>query len=148
MVEVLSQSISDEFLTPNYHPLYLLANVYATALPLIWFSNIIYSKALLVTVAARTFTYGKKPVGKTRPPDPPKIWGMAIPRDGSHSYQYWVVHLNGRNGSKFQEESTVNERSKFTKFESALEMILANQFDSMREDEKRNVREVWVKTEY
>ena len=52
MVEFIAQSISDQLLQPNFHPKNLLANEYATALPFAHFSNLIYSKELLIQFAS------------------------------------------------------------------------------------------------
>jgi hypothetical protein len=52
MVEFIAQSTSDQLLQPNFHPKNLLANEYATALPFAHFSNLIYSKELLIQFAS------------------------------------------------------------------------------------------------
>ena len=64
MIEFIAQSTSDIMLLSNFHPDILLSNVFATALPLVHFSNLICSRALLVQVAGQQF---KLPGVKGRP---------------------------------------------------------------------------------
>ena len=118
MVEFLAHSITPDILEPIYHPEYVMANQVMTALPLILFSNIIYSKALLCNIAGRTFAQPKN----TRHTGfkSIKLWGKQMPIEQNRSYQYWVAHLKGNLVNQFLGEQNVTERGNFTKFETAL----------------------------
>ena len=142
MIEFLSQTTDDQDNIPLYHPHTLLSDEYATALPLVYFSNLIFSKALLINIAGRSFK-SSRPKNKSHHQEPLKLWGMKVPlcEDNQHTYQFWVVHLKGRNGVSYNARTPVNERTKFHKFETSLIKFFDLQFDAMREDEKQNVRD-------
>jgi hypothetical protein len=79
--------------------------------------------------------------------DPLKLWGMNVPHceDPQYTYQFWVIHLKGLNGPSFIMDNSVNDRSKFHKFESSLVNSFNLQFDVRREEEKQNIREGLLK---
>jgi hypothetical protein len=55
LLEFLTHSISDKHLGTILHPKDPLSNNYVTAVPFIHFANLIYFKALILSVAACTF---------------------------------------------------------------------------------------------
>jgi hypothetical protein len=149
LLEFLAKSSSDSDLSPTQHPKSILSNSYLTAAPLIWFSNIIYSQALLLNVASGLFTQPPhKTAGKGKKADkaPVMLWGMALPTQAVDkcdlTYQFWVIHLKGRNGNHFVAQQSTTQQDQFHKFESSLVEFFSNhQFDSMREDEESNIRD-------
>ena len=93
----------------------------------------------MIQVAGQQF---KVPVVKSCPkrtPDYLKLWDMPIPRSNNYSYQFWVINLKGRNAQSFFDGWNVNERAKFSKFESLLVEFFGLQFDSMRSDKMENI---------
>ncbi len=115
MVEFIAQSTSDQLLQPNFHPKNLLANEYATALPFAHFSNLIYSKELLIQFASRQFKCASTKANSKRKADPIQLWGMPLPSTDNFSYQFWVVHLKGKNGDAYKSANNINEKGKFIK---------------------------------
>ena len=99
MIEFLSHTTVAHDATSIYHTDTLLGNKFATTLPLVYFSNLIFSKALLINMASRSFK-ATKPKHKNQKLEPLQLWGMNVPycEDQLHTYQFWVVHLKGHNG--------------------------------------------------
>jgi hypothetical protein len=105
MVEFLAHTMVRLEGTPIYHPNFLFAN--ATVLPLVYFSNLVFSKALLINMAGCSFK-SSKPRNKSQHQEPLRLWRMGLPpcEDKQHTYQCWLVHLKGRNGSKYKKIQT------------------------------------------
>jgi hypothetical protein len=145
IVGFLGQTSSPYDNTPVFHPDNLLGNEYATALPLVYFLNLIFSKALLIDMAGRSFKAAR--TKNKQHQESLKLWGINVPHceDRQHTYQFWVIHLKGQNGLSFITKSLVNDKSKFTKFESSLVNFFNLQFDNMREDERQNIQDGLVK---
>jgi hypothetical protein len=146
LVEFLTQTTTDEHLGPSMHPTVLLSNPNVTALPLIYFTNLIFSQTLLVNVASKTFNPPIRKSGYVRPSDVNNILGMAVPLmekvPGKYScYQFWLVHLNGRTGNTFMEGLHVNERSILYKFHDMFVSFFRSQFNELRPDEEKNIRD-------
>jgi hypothetical protein len=146
LVEFLTQSTSDVHLGPSMHPGVLLSNPHVTALPLIYFSNLIYSKALLVNMAAKTCIPQAGKTSSLCPSDVNNILGMAVPLienvTGRYScYQFWLVHLNGRTGQTYLEGLHVHERSSLYKFQDMFAEFFRSQFNELQPDEEKNIRD-------
>jgi hypothetical protein len=89
LVEFLTQSCSDVLLTQSMHRGLLLSSIHMTALHLIYFSNLLYSKALLVNMAARTFVSVERHNNLSRQTDAVNIFGVPIPvMVDNKSYQF------------------------------------------------------------
>ena len=123
LLEFLAHIRSSRVLAPVIHKESLLVNEYATAMPLIWFSGIIYSQSLVMTVATRLVVYPK--VTNSRPrATRPSIWFSHLPivrhQNKEHSYQFWVVHLDGSNGKSFYRDLAGNQKPAFNTFKKSL----------------------------
>jgi hypothetical protein len=75
---------------------------------------------------------------------PLKLWGCSLPIErltrNSASYQFWVVHLEGRKVGEYVNSATVIQKKEFDVFADSLVMFFENQFDAMRDDEKKNIK--------
>ena len=123
LLEFLAHIRSSQALTPVLHEETLLVNDYATAMPLIWFSGIIYSQTLVMTVATRLIVYPKTVQHRPRTSGP-RIWNSPLPiveiKNKEHSYQFWVVHLNGSNGKAYCKSMVGNQKPVFNNFKKSL----------------------------
>ena len=58
-----------------------------------------------------------------------------------NSYHFWVVHLKGSNGKSYCSNMVGNQKPAFNTFKKSLVGFFEGQFDSMRNDEKQNIRD-------
>ncbi len=144
LLEFLAHTRSHLPIAPAIHKESLLVNDYATSMPLIWFSGIIYSQTLVMTVATRLFAYPKTPPDRQRTIHP-TLWGSSLPtvvhQNKDNSYQFWVVHLKGCNGKVYRDSLDGNQKPVYNTFKKTLVAFFELQFDSMRKDEKQNIRD-------
>jgi hypothetical protein len=132
LLEFLSHTITTEDLSPILHPKDLVTNNYVTALPFIHFANLIYSKALIFSVAAQTFPIEVNKKKTKRNSEAINHWGMPIPQlDTNSAYQFWVVHVNGGVGEKYLDTLQVHERTKCYKHRDAVVAFFRSQFDEL-----------------
>jgi hypothetical protein len=66
---------------------------------------------------------------------------MPLPSTDNFSYQFWVVHLKGKNGDAYKLANNINEKGKFIKVQNTLAEFFALQFDEIRPEEKDNIRQ-------
>jgi hypothetical protein len=138
-LEFLTQSTSNVHLLSSKPNAHMISNCYVTSLPLVYFSNILYSKELLVSIAARTFAVSSKPAARSL--DASNIWGYPLPiMDNADSYQFWVVHLNGCTGEQYLNGVPTSHHSRLYKTHDSLVAFVRNQFDELRLDEEAHLR--------
>jgi hypothetical protein len=137
-LEFLTQSTSTVHLLSSKPNAHMISNCYMTSLPLVYFSNILYSKELLVSIATRTFAVSSKPAARSF--DASNIWGYPLPiMDNANSYQFWVVHLNGCTGEQYLNGVPTSHRSRFYKTHDSLVEFVRNQFDELRPDKEAHL---------